>query len=119
MWSTTGVTVALVSKYFAQRLYYKKTFDSTKKKTMPAKLRIGSEVSSVASKQSKLIAPPPGKQRRVRERLYGIIMRSLSGGLWEVRWASGAVESMLPNKLKFEGNPSPETEALVLNYNRR
>ena len=119
MWITTGVIVGSGIKIFAQRTHHKKTFDSTKKTTMPARLRIGSEVSSVASRQSKLIDPPPGKKRRVRERVYGIIMRSMVGGLWEVRWATGAVESISPNNLKLEGDPSPETEAIVLRYNRR
>ena len=97
----------------------KKLGDSIKKKTMPATLRIGSEVSSVTSSTSRLVDPPPGKKRRVRERVYGVIMRSVVGGMWEVRWASGAVECISPKKLKLEGNPTPETEALVERYHRR
>ena len=85
---------------------------------MVATLRIGSEVSSICSKTAKMIAPPPGKKRRVRERVYGVIMRSLDSGKWEVQWAGGDIEAVSPGSLKNEGEPTPETEEMVMLYKR-
>ena len=84
---------------------------------MPALLRVGSEVSSATSKTARLISPPPGKKRRVRERVYGIIMRSMPSGAWEVQWAGQEVESIHPSKLKHEGEPMDETMSMVRVYN--
>ena len=80
--------------------------------------RAGSKVSSVSSKTSRLIAPPPGKKKRVRERVYGIIMGSLPSGNWEVQWGNGSVEEMAPKKLKNEGNPTEATMATVQEYQK-
>ena len=86
---------------------------------MPALLRVGSEVSSATSKTARLISPPPGKKRRVRERVYGVIMRSMPSGAWEVQWAGQEVESIHPSKLKHEGEPTDETMIMVRVYNSR
>ena len=86
---------------------------------MPALLRIGSEVSSCCSITSELVDPPPGGKRRVRKRVYGVIMRSLPSGHWEVQWAGGDVEAMAPKKLKKEGDPTSETMDMVSVYNRQ
>ena len=84
---------------------------------MPALLRPGSEVSSTSSKTAKFLDPPPGKKRRVRERVYGVIMRSLENGMWEVQLAGGGVEEFSPRSLKCEGEPTQETLELVQVYN--
>ena len=83
---------------------------------MPSSLRRGSEVSSISSKTARLVAPPANKKRRVRERVYGVIMDSTVDGKWEVQWAGGDVEAISPGSLKNEGEPSPETEDMVKIY---
>ena len=82
---------------------------------MPSSLRRGSEVSSIASKKAKLVTVP-NKKRRVRERLYGIIIGSTEDGKWKVKWASGEVEDLAPGSLKNEGEPTAETEEIVQQY---
>ena len=86
---------------------------------MPFSLRRGSEVSSISSKTAKLIAPPANKRRRVRERVYGVIMSSTVDGKWEVQWAGGEVKAMSPRILKNEGEPCPETEDMVKIYHAK
>ena len=66
---------------------------------------------------SKVIAPPPGKKRRVRERVYGVTMKSLPNGKWHVQWAGGSVEDVSPRNLKLEGPPTPETMDMVRVFN--
>lgn len=85
---------------------------------MPSLLRVGSEVSSKKSKTGRLMEPPPGKKRKVRERVYGVIMSSVEG-MWEVQWAGGEVEMMPPASLKNEGEPTEETRNLVRLYKAR
>ena len=53
------------------------------------------------------------------KRVYGVIMRSLPSGHWEVQWAGGDVEAMAPKKLKKEGDPTSETMDMVSVYNRQ
>ena len=85
---------------------------------MPATLRVGSEVSSVCSQRARLMDAAPGKTRRVRERLYGVIMRSLPSGMWEVHWAGGEIEELFPKNLRNEGEPTSETMDLVRFHQR-
>ena len=99
--------------------FHKKTGIEQKNEKMPSTLRVGSEVSSMCSRTARLIDAPANKRRRVRERVYGIIMRSLTGGKWEVKWAAGEVEEMSPGNLKREGDPTPQTMELVRNHHAR
>ena len=77
-----------------------------KKHNMPSSLRVGSEVSTHASKTAPFLPPQPGKTRRVRQRVYGVIKRSLPSGKWEVEWGNGKREECAPGILKFMGNPA-------------
>lgn len=86
---------------------------------MPSTLRVGSEVSSITSKTARLLDPPPGKKRRVRERVFGVITRSLENGKWEVKWESGEVEAMPPSNLKMEAAPTDETRSMIRVFHRR
>ena len=92
--------------------------NTIKKRKMPSSLRVGSEVSSICSKTARMIGPPPGKKRKTRERVYGVIMRSLESGKWEVQWAGGGYEALAPGSLKNEGGPTTETEDIVKKYLR-
>ena len=84
---------------------------------MPAINRIGSGVSSKASRTRQLVDPPPGGKRRVRQRVYGVIMRSLANGMWEVQWGGGEIEALSPSKVRHEGEPTDETMSIVQVYN--
>ena len=79
---------------------------------MPAINRVGSEVSSKKSKYCKLVTET-GKKRKVRERVRGVIVRSLPDEMWEVQWANGEMESIHPKNLRHEGEPNPGTERVV------
>ena len=116
MWLSAGVTVDASTKL--SRASPKKQRSSIKKQNMPSLLRVGSEVSSKKSKTGRLIEPPHGKKRKVRERVYGVIMSSVEG-MWEVQWAGGEVEMMPPASLKNEGEPTEETRNLVRLYKAR
>ena len=85
---------------------------------MPATLRVGSEFSSVCFQRARLVDAAPEKTRRVRERLYGVIMRSLPSGKWEVHWAGGKIEEVFPKNLKNEGERTSETMDLVQFHQR-
>ena len=82
-----------------------------------SRLRLGTEVSSIASRTAKSIDPPPGKKRKRRERVYGIIVRSVADKIWEVLWSRGEVEECFSSTLKFEGEATEETLDVVRNRN--
>ena len=84
---------------------------------MPSLLRIGCEVSSISSKTARVLDAPPGKKRKVRERVYGLIVSSLPNGKWKVQWAAGGVEDVSRRILKLEGPPTPETMKMVQVFN--
>ena len=101
--------------------FSQKNHHSTKKGTkgtMPPSLKTGSKVSSVASNNARFLELQPGKKRRAKERLYGVIICSVSNGMWEVMWEGGIVESMSPSNLKKEGEPTEESLELVQKYHR-
>ena len=127
LWAATGVTVGPGIKIFRASVEFTKTLHFTKKRKMPSTLRVGSEVSSICSKTARMVGPAPGKKRKTRERVYGVIMRSLDSGKWEVQWAGGQYEvqwaggqyeALAPGSLKNEGEPTPETEDMVRTYLR-
>ena len=118
MWRFTGVTVGSGMFFFAVRWNYKKTLIAIKNETMPSSIRTASKVSSITSKKARLLEPPPGKKRRIRERLFGVVLGSVDGGQWEVLWDGGVVETMPPSNLKNESDPSEESMAMVENYHR-
>ena len=80
---------------------------------MPALLRVGSYVSSLNSKTASWLPLPEGKKRRVRERVFGVIVNSVQGGKWEVLWDSLEVEELAPGVLKRETDPTPDTLEIV------
>ena len=86
---------------------------------MPSSLRLGSSVSSRKSKYCKLIDPPPGGKRRVKESVNGVIVQSLPEHKWMVRWARGEPEVMTSNNLKNVEAPSAITLAIVKDYNTK
>ena len=86
---------------------------------MPSKNRVGSEVSSKTSKFARKVDPPPGGKRRVRERIYGVIVRSLPENRWEVKWGEGQIESMHVNQLKHVREATPRTLEIAALYNRQ
>ena len=104
--------------FFAVRWNLKKTCIPIKNETMPSSIRTASKVSSITSKEARFLDPPPGKKRRVRERLFGVVLGSVDGGLWEVLWDGGVVETMKPTNLKREQDPSEESMAMVERYHR-
>ena len=118
LWAATGVTVGPGIKIFRASVEFTKILHFTKKRKMPSTLRVGSEVSSICSKTARMVGPAPGKKRKTRERVYGVIMRSLDSGKWEVQWAGGQYEALAPGSLKNEGEPTPETEDMVRTYLR-
>ena len=65
-----------------------------------------------------MLDPPPGRKRRVRERKFGVIMRSLADGKWEIQWDGGEIEALATGSLKNEGAPDAETENMVRVYTR-
>ena len=76
---------------------------------MPSKLRIGTEVSSTSSKTAPLLPAEPGKKRRRRQRVYGVVKRSLPNGKWEVEWGDGQIEECAPGILKcMASDPRPQ-----------
>ena len=118
LWAATGVTVGPGTKIIRASVEFTKILHSIKKRKMPSTLRVGSEVSSICSKTARMVGPAPGKKRKTRERVYGVIMRSLDSGKWEVQWAGGEIEALAPGSLKNEGAPTPETENMVRVYAR-
>ena len=84
---------------------------------MPSSLRLGSSVSSRKSKYSKLIDPPPGGKRTVKETVHGVIVQSLLEQKWMVKWARGESEVMTSNNLKNIEAPSAITLVMVRQYN--
>ena len=80
---------------------------------MPAKLGVGVEVSSTASKYARQLDLEPGKKRRKRERKQGVILRSAPGGKWRVLWADLIQEDCSPAVLKFEGPATDDTMVVV------
>ena len=116
LWAATGVTVGPGTKVLEFTTVHKKAALRIKTWKMPSTLRVGSEVSSICSKTARMVGPAPGKKRKTRERVYGVIMRSLESGKWEVQWAGGQYEALAPGSLKKEGEPTPETEDIVKRY---
>ena len=116
--ASTGVTVDGGIVFFAECSERKKILHPQKKGTMPSALRIGSSVSSKKSSLCKLIDPPIGRQRKVRERIRGVIVRSLPDQKWLVQWATGQTEEMKSNCLKNEEEPSEITMDMVRMYNQ-
>ena len=80
---------------------------------MPAKIQVACRVSSRCSKFSAFI--DDGSKRRKRNKLDGVVMRSMEGRKWEVLWGGGVnrMEVCFGNGLKFEGLPDDETMRLV------
>ena len=118
MWRFTGVAVGPSMFFFAQRWNHKKTGVAIKKKTMPSSIRTGAKVSSIASKHARFVDTAPGKRRRVRERLFGVVLGSVEGGKWEVLWDGGVVETMSPSNLKKEGDATEQTLSMIGSYHR-
>ena len=50
-----------------------------------------------------MIGPASGRKRKTRERVYGVIMRSLESSKWEVQWAGGQYEALTPGSLRNGG----------------
>ena len=98
-----------------RRAWYKKSNPAcasqkkTQKHNMPSTLRIGSEVSSIASRTAPFLPPAPGKRRRQRQRVYGVIQRSLPNNKWEVLWGNGEKEECAPGTLKDMGGGNQTT----------
>ena len=90
-------------------IFHRKIPRSTKKRNMPSKLRIGTEVSSTSSKTAPLLPAEPGKKRRRRQRVYGVVKRSLPNGKWEVEWGDGQIEACAPGILKCMASASQAT----------
>ena len=86
---------------------------------MPSSIRVGSKVSSITSKQARSLETAPGKRRRVRECLFGVVLGSLEGGKWEILWDGGVVETMSPSNLKKEGDPTEQTLSMIETYHRQ
>ena len=82
---------------------------------MPPLLCVGSEVSSIQSAFSSFLPLEVGKRRRRRKQIYGVIMRSVTEGKWEVRWACGKVEACNSSMIKREGDPTTATLSMVRN----
>ena len=80
---------------------------------MPAKVRVGSKVSSNRSCHGKWLEKEPHKKRRQKERLFGVVVRSTVDGKWEVRWDNGLLEAMLTGSVRREGDPDEDSLALV------
>ena len=55
----------------------------------------------------------PHEKRRRKARLFGVVVRSVEGGKWEVRWDSGVMEAMFAGVLKNEGKPDEDSLSLV------
>ena len=88
--------------------------DLPQKNNMPAKIQVACRVSSKCSKHSALISDGGGKRRK-RNKIDGVVMRSMEGRRWEVLWGGGVnvMEVCFGNGLKFEGLPDDETKRLV------
>ena len=80
---------------------------------MPAKIQVACRVSSRCSKHSSFIED--GSKRRRRNKIDGVVMRSMEGRKWEVLWGGGVnqMEVCFGNGLKFEGLPDDDTKRLV------
>ena len=81
---------------------------------MTAILRIGTEVSTIKSSNAPLLALQEGKRRRTRQRIQGIIIQSVSNGIWRVKWSCGAVEDCSSGILKKVSEPSSQSMATVV-----
>ena len=97
MWRFTGVAVGPGMFFFAARWNYKKTWVAIKNETMPSPIRTGSKVSSITSKHARFLETAPGKRRRVRERLFGVVL----GGV--MRANTFALIMNLSNRLEWPG----------------
>ena len=80
---------------------------------MPSNLRVGSSVSSKKSSHCRTTDPPPGKVRKVKERISGLIVNSLPDQRWLVQWATGETEEIKSHNLKNEGEPTEESLKVV------
>ena len=80
---------------------------------MPAKIQVACRVSSRCSKFSSFIED--GRKRRRRNKIDGVVMRSMEERKWEVLWGRGVnkLEVCFGNGLKFEGMPDDETMRLI------
>ena len=91
MWRFTGVAVGLGIFFFTARWNYKKH------ETMSSSIRTGFKVSSITSKHARFLETAPGKRRRVRERLFGVVL----GGV--MRANTFALIMNLSNRLEWPG----------------
>ena len=68
------------------------------------------------------IAPPsdwgyfpdlPPDTKKTRQRIHGIVLTSVSGSKWKVRWDDGQIEDIPKVCLKFESPPDSDSELVV------